>query len=39
LLARLGRREDARSALLEAVGLCGNAVERAALERKVDGLS
>ncbi|MDR6414446.1 DUF6596 domain-containing protein [Pseudarthrobacter sulfonivorans] len=39
LLARLGRREDARSALLAAVTLCGNAAERAALERKVDGLS
>jgi predicted RNA polymerase sigma factor len=39
LLVRLGRREDARSALLEAVALCGNAAERAALERKVDGLS
>ena len=39
LLTRLGRRDEARSALLQAVGLCGNAAERAALERKVDGLS
>jgi predicted RNA polymerase sigma factor len=38
LLARLGRRDDARSALLEAVALCGNAAERAVLARKVDGL-
>lgn len=39
LLARLGRRDDARTELLAAVSLCGNAAERAALERKVDGLS
>jgi RNA polymerase sigma factor (sigma-70 family) len=38
LLARLGRRGDARSALLEAVSLCGNTAERAALERKVKAL-
>jgi predicted RNA polymerase sigma factor len=39
MLTRLGRRNDARSALLQAVALCGNAAERAVLERKVDGLS
>jgi predicted RNA polymerase sigma factor len=39
MLTRLGRRDDARSALLQAIELCGNAVERAALERKVDDLS
>jgi predicted RNA polymerase sigma factor len=39
LLARLGRPEDARSALLEAVPPCGNAAERAALSRRVNGLS
>jgi predicted RNA polymerase sigma factor len=38
LLTRLGRRGDARSALLEAVSLCGNTAERAALERKVKAL-
>jgi RNA polymerase sigma factor (sigma-70 family) len=39
MLTRLGRRDEARSALLRAVELCGNAAERAALERKVDGVS
>lgn len=39
MLTRLGRPDDARAALLEAIALCGNAAERAALERKVDGLS
>lgn len=39
MLTRLGRRDDARSALLQAVALCGNAAERAVLERKVDELS
>jgi RNA polymerase sigma factor (sigma-70 family) len=39
MLARLGRRDEARSALQRAVELCGNAAERAALERKVDALS
>jgi RNA polymerase sigma factor (sigma-70 family) len=39
MLTRLGRRDEARSALQQAIGLCGNAVERAALERKLDGVS
>lgn len=39
MLTRLGRRDEARAALLQAVALCGNAVERAVLERKVDGVS
>jgi RNA polymerase sigma factor (sigma-70 family) len=39
MLTRLGRREEARSALQQAIELCGNAVERAALERKLDGVS
>lgn len=39
LLARLGRADDARAALLEAVGLCGNAAERAVLEAKAAALS
>ncbi|KRE71247.1 RNA polymerase sigma factor [Arthrobacter sp. Soil762] len=38
MLTRLGRRGDARSALLQAVALCGNAAERAVLERKLDEL-
>jgi RNA polymerase sigma factor (sigma-70 family) len=39
MLTRLGRRVEAQSALRQAIELCGNAVERAALERKLDGLS
>lgn len=39
ILTRLGRRDEARSALQEAIELCGNAVERAELERKIDGVS
>ena len=39
LLLRLGRNEEARAELLRAVELCGNAVERAALEAKAAGLS
>ncbi|MBO1269667.1 RNA polymerase sigma factor [Arthrobacter cavernae] len=39
MLTRLGRHDDARAALLQAIALCGNAAERAVLERKVDGLS
>lgn len=39
MLTRLGKRGDARSALLQAVALCGNAAERAVLQRKVDELS
>ncbi len=39
LLTRLGRRDEARSALLQAAELCGNAAERTALERKVDEVS
>ncbi|TFV96804.1 RNA polymerase sigma factor [Leifsonia flava] len=35
LLLRLGRREEANAALREALGLCRNAAERAALERKL----
>ncbi|MFT2817066.1 RNA polymerase sigma factor [Leifsonia sp. A12D58] len=38
LLTRLHRRDEAQSAYQAAIGLCGNAVERAALERKLDGL-
>lgn len=38
LLSRLGRRMEARAALLQAIGLCGNAAERAALERKADDI-
>jgi len=39
LLTRLGRRNEARSAFLQAIVLCGNAAERAVLERKVDGVT
>jgi RNA polymerase sigma factor (sigma-70 family) len=39
LLARLGRRDEARVAFLQAVTLCGNAAERAALERKLRDLT
>ena len=39
LLSRLGRREEARIALLRAVERCGSAAERAVLERKVVDLS
>ncbi|MET3922833.1 DUF6596 domain-containing protein [Arthrobacter sp. UYEF20] len=39
MLTRLGRRDEARAELLAAAELCGNAAERAALERKVDGVS
>jgi len=39
MLTRLGRRDDARSALLQALALCGNAAERAVLERKVGELA
>lgn len=39
MLTRLGRRDEARAALLRAVELCGNTVERAALERKADRVS
>ncbi|GAB3617698.1 sigma-70 family RNA polymerase sigma factor [Okibacterium endophyticum] len=38
MLTRLGRPDEARSALLRAVELCGNAAERTALERKVAAL-
>ncbi|MET3162129.1 UNVERIFIED_ORG: RNA polymerase sigma factor (sigma-70 family) [Arthrobacter sp. UYEF10] len=38
MLTRLGRRDDARSALLQALALCGNAAERAVLEREVGEL-
>jgi predicted RNA polymerase sigma factor len=39
LLTRLGRPAEARVALLEAAQLCGNAAERAVLERKVEEVS
>ncbi|MGO4690200.1 RNA polymerase sigma factor [Glaciibacter sp. 2TAF33] len=39
MLTRLGRRDEARSAFRQAIELCGNTVERAVLERKVDDLS
>ncbi|MET0965753.1 MAG: DUF6596 domain-containing protein, partial [Nakamurella sp.] len=39
LLSRLDRRDEARSALRQAAKLCGNAAERAVLERKVAELS
>ncbi|KQX05869.1 MULTISPECIES: RNA polymerase sigma factor [unclassified Leifsonia] len=38
LLLRLGRHEEAQSALAEALELCTNAAERAALQRKLDAL-
>jgi len=38
LLTRLGRGDEARAALVQAVKLCGNAAERAALERKISAL-
>lgn len=38
LLTRLGRPDNARAALREAVGRCTNAAERAALQRKIDAL-
>jgi RNA polymerase sigma factor (sigma-70 family) len=38
LLTRLGRREEARTELEVAVGRCGNARERAVLERKLAAL-
>jgi predicted RNA polymerase sigma factor len=39
MLSRLGRRGEAQAALQQAAGLCANAAERAALERKIDELS
>ena len=39
LLARLSRRAEARSALATAIGLCGNAAERAGLERSLGELA
>lgn len=39
LLARLGRFDEARSALLQATRLCGNAAERGELERKMQRLA
>ncbi|MEV4418951.1 DUF6596 domain-containing protein [Patulibacter sp. NPDC049589] len=38
LLIRLGRPDDARTALREAVDRCANAAERAALQRKIAGV-
>ena len=38
LLSRLGRREEAHSALQEAAAMCGNSAERAALEAKIRAL-
>ena len=39
LLIRLGRQDEARTALLRAAQLCGNAAERAVLERKIREVS
>ncbi|MGA7207158.1 MAG: DUF6596 domain-containing protein [Specibacter sp.] len=39
LLSRLGRNDDAQAALMEAAKLCGNAAERAVLERKIEALA
>lgn len=39
MLIRLGRRGEARAALLDAVALCKNSAERAELERKLETLS
>lgn len=39
MLTRLGRLDEARTALQRALELCGNAIERSALERKIDSLS
>jgi predicted RNA polymerase sigma factor len=39
MLARLGRRGEAKSALQQAVALCSNAAERAVLERKIEELA
>lgn len=36
MLIRLGRRNEARSALQQAIELCGNTAERTALERKLN---
>lgn len=38
MLTRLGRPDRARSKLVQVIELCGNAAERASLQRKVDGL-
>ena len=38
-LTRLGRREEARTALLQAAELCGSAAERVVLERKINEVS
>jgi predicted RNA polymerase sigma factor len=38
MLARLGRRGEAKLALQQAVALCSNAAERAVLERKIEEL-
>lgn len=38
LLTRLGRTEEAKVELARAVGACGNARERAVLERKLGAL-
>lgn len=39
MLARLGRRGEAKSALQQAVAMCSNAAERAVLERKIEELA
>jgi predicted RNA polymerase sigma factor len=36
ILTRLGRSEEARTELQRAVELCGNAIERSVIERKID---
>ena len=39
LLIRLGRPDEARTALLQAAQMCGNAAERALLERKISDIN
>ena len=39
LLIRLGRPDEARAALEQAIALCGNVVESAALQRKIDSVT
>jgi RNA polymerase sigma factor (sigma-70 family) len=39
LFTRLGRLDEARASLLQALELCGNTAERATLQRKIDELS
>jgi RNA polymerase sigma factor (sigma-70 family) len=39
LFTRLGRLDEARTSLMQALELCGNTAERATLQRKIDELS